>query len=1523
MADIASLKLKDYENNLIETDRRTNLINLKFKSTAFKILSPSIYDLYPGLINNKEFTVVTINELLDRFEEIDPVVDEDGTSHSKADLIKIINRDQTLSDETIADFTLDKLIEKNELVLFSTDSNLESDKDTTATKIQGMVKNAKTLLKEKGVYALYVALGTVEWTEAKGASSKNISPLSLIQIELKQDSKSKPFKLSLADEILHTNPFLAYKFEKDFGIELSNNDGGPLESYFENLSIDIEPLAKTYGIDYTIRDEAVVGIFNTSRINMYLDIRNNHDLILQNNNILKILGEPYDDKEEIGLDSELRSKINPILDLKNVVNADSSQLEAIIQSKLGNSFVLQGPPGTGKSQTITNIIAENIYMGKKVLFVSQKQAALEVVKNNLDQVGLSDFYLDLFDNTSSKETLEEINKLLDKSHKRPRKSQDTLRRKHDLIVKLDDYDEKLHSIAPDTDMSLYDYIGEYYRYAGVEDINFILDIPVKNKLDYQNKAVELISNYKGQAENLGYDYKKYPLYGYSIEDNSLTTRKQLREDTDQALEIFINAKGLANALGGRFNMQIKNMNQLVELVDVIQYLANYNILINLDNDTYTESDILTLRNLSDLAKDIKAYKAFIDANYSTEIYDIDIDNIYFNLSQVFSSKLKRIVNSREYKQNLYEVNKYSKNPDTSHNQVIDLLNKLKNYNQLLKDYESIEKDAEGLLGPDYSGIETDWERLSDNLSFHAEKLNKIEIIRFMENITLADFICICRDIVSNDNINLDAIPDQIKIINKMMSYFDDTQINYLAIDFDEAVFKLEAISESFDQLNNWINMRATLRELEDNHLLDFIDYLITQNIPLKDFVNIFQKAYYGQLIEDAINESDVLRGFSRQSHEYNIQKFEALDKNDFSENQKIIRKELYSKLPSRTMSSANSKYTWLRKENKKKRKLSSIREIMAEAGKEIQAIKPCFLVSPLNVSTFLDPETLSFDLVIFDEASQIFPWEAMGSIYRAKQAVIVGDSMQMPPSDYFRETVDEEDSFSEVNDYESILDICSGYLDQIRLLWHYRSKYEDLIAFSNKNFYDGNLITFPSTSPSTADEGVEFTYVDSRLDSVSKLNIKEAELVVDMIYDHFKNHPDRSLGVISLNTKQGELIENTLNNRRISENRYEKLFSEDRDEAFFIKNLETVQGDERDTIIFSIGYALNDKGVLSRQFGPLSRPGGERRLNVAASRAKINMKIVSSLHYFDIDTEGLVNEGASYLRTYLDFAENGTIALDRSIDVTSNDQFDSPFEEDVCEFLRSHGFTIDTQVGVSGYKIDMGLRMPATSKYLLAIECDGRTYHSSKNARDRDILRQEILESRGWNFYRIWSTDWFKNTEAEKEKLLELCNNLVNIELEKTITPDLEESNSNKDDSIQVQIDGMPDDIDNTEEDNISDIPIVTESDDSEDYVYENVEENIHTDSSSNSVDKLIDINDKTLTDSLDYSQKEDFNLLFDSLIADLAPINQDELVEKAVNIIGDQISEYAISYRFINRYLETRKNNVVIKQRVVYKLDS
>ena len=470
---------------------------------------------------------------------------------------------------------------------------------------------------------------------------------------------------------------------------------------------------------------------------------------------------------------------------------------------------------------------------------------------------------------------------------------------------------------------------------------------------------------------------------------------------------------------------------------------------------------------------------------------------------------------------------------------------------------------------------------------------------------------------------------------------------------------------------------------------------------------------------------------------------------------------------------ADTEANILLKEAAKKRQLMPIRTLLQKIPNLLVKLKPCLLMSPITVSQFLPPESNKFDLVLFDEASQIVPEDAIGAIYRGKTLVVAGDNKQLPPTSFFQKNlIDDVDwdemSGEDVEVFDSILDECLGIgLPVKTLLWHYRSKHEGLIAFSNHRFYDDNLITFPAAEAQRDDLGVKLFYVpDGVYDRGGKRNnLKEAEKIADLVFEHFKLYPHKTLGVVTFSIAQMEAVEYAIDRRLKEQPDFEPFFKEDRLEGFFVKNLENVQGDERDVIFFSVGYGYDAQKQMTMNFGPLNKPGGERRLNVAVTRAREKVVLVTSIKATDIDAETKA-VGVQTLRNYLDYAEHGPELLE-SIK-SKEGEFESALDEDVAAEIKKMGYDVVPQVGCSGYRIDIGVVDPVNpGGFLLGIECDGATYQYSSSARDRDRLREQVLRQLGWRIYRVWSPAWVSRRDSEVRRLKEALEQAHKQQLEK------------------------------------------------------------------------------------------------------------------------------------------------------------
>ena len=581
------------------------------------------------------------------------------------------------------------------------------------------------------------------------------------------------------------------------------------------------------------------------------------------------------------------------------------------------------------------------------------------------------------------------------------------------------------------------------------------------------------------------------------------------------------------------------------------------------------------------------------------------------------------------------------------------------------------------------------------------------------------------------------------------------------VPFAELRSRLELWEQGLTHLQVWRSFVKQCEECQQTIAQPLLDSIASDMLEPQDVLPCFEGRLADALLGEAFRERTPLDGFDCVSHEGTIANFRKLDRDSIKLNRQRLASQLHQKLPHLLGgASRESEIGILQGQFNRKRGHMPIRKLLSTAGGLIQRIKPCFMMSPLSVAQFCDPEMIQFDVVVFDEASQIRPEDALGALLRGGQAVVIGDTRQLPPTSFFEHLVDttddetEDDFITSIADVESILHQCRQSFPTKQLKWHYRSRHESLIAVSNQEFYENNLLIFPSPFEEVAHLGLKFVHLpDAVYDrGRSSTNRKEAQAVVHAVFEHYCHYPDKSLGIGTFNMKQQQAILDEVEVQLHQHPEMEPFFLSTRDEHFFVKNLETIQGDERDVIFLSIGYGKDTSGKLHRNFGPLNHDGGQRRLNVLTTRARERCVVFSNFRASDLQLNPNAPVGAKALKVFLDYAENRNLQTDMPI----GDDTDSPFEDAVREFLTSYGYTVNTQVGCAGYRIDLAVVNPAVpGRYLLGIECDGARYHSSPVARDRDRLRQQVLEGLGWTLHRVWSTDWYRNRAETGQRLLE------------------------------------------------------------------------------------------------------------------------------------------------------------------------
>jgi len=674
--------------------------------------------------------------------------------------------------------------------------------------------------------------------------------------------------------------------------------------------------------------------------------------------------------------------------------------------------------------------------------------------------------------------------------------------------------------------------------------------------------------------------------------------------------------------------------------------------------------------------------------------------------------------------------------------------------------------ARKLLGAEYKGISSDAEGINNvlNIGRCTEDHNLTTPIRQM--IRSHGLLHTCTTVIKEMEkvaTCLDAVLESLSRLSKYGNYvsgeWNNSATNFTLFPESLLMTILSALDE-IDQLAPWASYLVVRKIAESNLLLSqFLGLLESKCIPPGILCDSFTYCMYGAIVNQIFEGTAELADFSSLEHEAVRNDFGQKDKNIISHRaQTIAYNSALSANPPAGMPSPRvascTEMSLLRRLTPQTR--MSLRRVLTQANESILALKPCFMMSPHDVAKYLRPAAFKFDVVIMDEASQLKIEETIGSVARANQLVVVGDPQQLPPARHWQNALD--DGHGERTD--SILSECLGKLSFRPLRWHYRSQHPSLIAFSNHHFYKPNrLILFPSPYERADNLGVHYVYLsDTAYDSNTNQNLLEAQRVVDAAIEHMKSRPQESLGIVTLNAQQRDLIEDLFEKDAANNHPIENYLKkwEDRQEKFFTKNLENVQGDERDAIFISTTFGKpQNSNDVSQNFGPISRDDGDRRLNVLFTRARKSLTLYTSLLPEDIRDNPTTPKGTKILREYLKYAKSGSL---RSFYETGRSP-ESYFEQCVVDILIQNGYSVEPQLGVSehGYRIDIAVLHPDfPHAYLVAIECDGAKYHSARSARDRDRIRQQVLESLGWKdrIWRIWSTEWFRNPERETKRLI-------------------------------------------------------------------------------------------------------------------------------------------------------------------------
>ncbi len=1384
-------------------------------------------------------------------------------------------------------------------------------------RLLNMFFEAQTLEEEQGVNILYLALGFLEWREAKASDVPRFAPLVLLPVELIRDGARDRFKLKMRSEDLLTNFSMQAWLKEQFSVEFPEL---PDIEELDDIGIYFNQVRAAIGARtgwQVHENEIVLGFFSFAKFLLWRDLDpanwpqpellTGHDILRKI--LLRNLTEGDPDIPLIEEDERLDEKFKSH-QLIHVTEADSSQAIAIQEALSGKNLVIQGPPGTGKSQTITNLIAAAVEGGKRVLFIAEKMAALEVVHTRLTKAKLSSVCLELHSRKASKiQVLEQIKHGMT-SPVPPQWSPRVFEEVDGTAKSLRSYADTLHADGPNG-LSAFRLMGKMalLRLAGTPTPDFILPVAV-------NWTEEIVRAHSWRVTGLA-DHLRlsgvpaaHVWRGVGIETPDLLSQDRLRPlvsalksssaelyrlaklgaellncepDTPvSCLAIWIAALGHLHAkppglddliAHEAFIVNATRISSFLDAIDRLAVLApkiaGFEVVFDslapnlVPNNLIEAWSHVSVRPQgigwflasADVAVHSDPLKAFVPklkrlfelkAALNVEVLDAALENDWLDVRKAIASNGKSLFRwfSSEYRVAVKQLRSVLRVQLKTFEERIGVLDRLLELKQLSVIYSANEHLLR-YFGVLWQQDKTEWEALAVALRWvsqaklyeprlmlrRAELFELIDLSahwpseRGMQEQLAADLVEAreLRERIKNDELSISILGGywswqtvDTKSIRRALAWtvvaagFEPTlRLRALGVlsassragESEELLRKAVAITrESF-------SVFATATKLAVDEALDkrgfddltpgLINVLaeqyeteferITEWPPVRDDLNWLRKIGCGDLADRAYDgrlearhiegtllilaheamwqhtKSEVPNLERTHGDELNatVQRFRIADVDRIKMAADQVARAHADQRPSGSAGAVGI----LKDETKKARKLKPVRRLVEEAGEAIQRFKPVFLMSPLSVAQYLPPGQIQFDLCVIDEASQVRPEDALGAVARCKQLVVVGDDKQLPPTNFFSrmvadEDIEEQDSTSEevraaaVKDVESILNLCSRFPERM-LRWHYRSEHPALIATSNRNFYKNQLMLPPSVVTHSGDADIGLQFVQVRKGGYERgktaTNEVEADEVAKAVLDHARRNPTKSLGIGTFSVAQRDCVRDRLEHWAAKHPELDEFMRGNANlDPLFVKNLENIQGDERDVIFISVGYGHDQDGRLTQQFGPIGRDGGERRLNVLITRARQRCVVFSSIVAEDIKTEGAPKPGIAAFREFLKLAKDGFKDL---AEATSRG-FDSDFEESVAIAIKELGYEVHPQVGMAGFFVDLGVLDPRDDKkYLLGVECDGAAYHSSRYARDRDRLRQSILESRGWKIHRVWSTDWFYRQDREVSKL--------------------------------------------------------------------------------------------------------------------------------------------------------------------------
>ncbi|MBV9773688.1 MAG: DUF3320 domain-containing protein, partial [Gemmatimonadetes bacterium] len=1197
------------------------------------------------------------------------------------------------------------------------------------------------------------------------------APLVLLPVELTRRSARAGYEVRASDDPI-VNPALA-EYLRPRGVALPElPDPLPDEYDLQTLfAAAAEQAAGNRG--WSVKTDVYLGLFSFQKFVMYKDLEANAPSVARHRLVRRLVGRAGG--QTIGLPPEIRAMDldaeYPPESTFQVVDADSSQLRAIAACARDHDLVIEGPPGTGKSQTITNLIAQALAADRSVLFVAEKMAALEVVYDRLVRAGLGEFCLELHSTKANKRAvMRELATTLDASFQGVAAPQASTQRLPHVRHALTEYVRAVHTPFGALGVSPYRAYGELGQVMEAPRVRLsgAVDAISREQLD---QAARDLRDLAAAATEIGvpaeHSWRDTTKTFYS-QDDLESVRETAEELVSRLADVARRGAAVREAYGLPPVARFADVETAAAVAAVVGRSPGAPLTV-LRNDAWNAPPAEAVA-LVERGREVERLRERVESRFTPTVLEqehaADVAYVERKSEGIFSflAFLDGRWRSIRKRWLAYRTPAFQ-------GSLLDQAAEMKQVDRLRAERAALvaaDGRARELFGELWQGERSSWDALDGYVRWVVE-FRGVCVRHGLES-RAAEVAASAAPDVSDVAALRQAAVDARDALARLREQVGWPEEHLADAPLEEISARAAALARDVAAGPRWGAFESARRAVAKGIAAELLPAAMSGELPPDRLAPAFLRAFYLKWLAGVVQEREALERFHTLTHEERVAEFRALDERVLLENRAVLVGQLRDRIQHRLQQpEAAAALPHLRREMAKQRGLSPLRRTMQQAEAAIRAIKPCFMMSPLSVSQFLRGSEPTFDLVIFDEASQLPAEDAVGAIARGRRLVVVGDPKQLPPTDFFAVSTGQvnaptgEDGTPLYEDSESILEEFMGAgVPMSRLRWHYRSAHESLISFSNVSFYDADLYTFPSVETGTDAAGLQFEYVADGVYEGKGLNLREAQRVADEVVRFAREQaarrergePARSLGVGTFNLRQQLAIQDELERRRREDPAIEPFFDRGAPEPFFVKNLENIQGDERDVIFISVTYARATDGKLRYNFGPLNGKNGWRRLNVLTTRARQRMRVFSSMKGDEISPAATTSEGARLLREFLLYAERGRL---ESVTASAAADTESPFEQDVLTELTRRGIRVVPQVGVAGYRIDLGVLDDAVpGRFLCGIECDGAAYHSSETARDRDRLRQQVLEARGWTIHRVWSTDWFKDRPGQVERLLRL-----------------------------------------------------------------------------------------------------------------------------------------------------------------------